>query len=541
MRLLPFLISLSLFASATSIAAREDAEQDSSRGVEIVPYIEAQQVVSMQLSPGDDVVTWTQLAAGVDAGISGRNSEASVSLRYERVIGYGEIADSDTITGIARGSVAVVPRTLTFEAGALATRTEVDGLGASTPGLFATNASSSSQLYSVYAGPTLQAAVGRMALTSAYRIGYTRVESPDITVAEPDSRRDDLFDESVSHSFAARAGFAPGEVLPAGVGIGVGWNRQDISNFDQRIDEKYVRADVTFPVSPTVAIVGGVGAERVEVSSRDVLRDGEGAPVIGADGQYTLDTGKPRQIAYETEGLIWDVGVMWRPSRRTSLEAYVGHRYGATTYHGTFGYAPSANSSFNLSVYHNITSFGGVLADALADLSTNFTAFRNPVSGDLTGCVTSLEGGNCALARLGPVRSSVFRNRGITASYGRKMGRTSLGLGAGYDRREYIAPDDSVLSAANGVIDQNYWVTAGASRQLDRQSGLSLSATATWLDSGFVDEDGSFGYSASLGYYRDLLVGLSATAAIGLDGITRDSLPDYTNASALAGLRYTFR
>jgi hypothetical protein len=37
-----------------------------------------------------------------------------------------------------------------------------------------------------------------------------------------------------------------------------------------------------------------------------------------------------------------------------------------------------------------------------------------------------------------------------------------------------------------------------------------------------------------------LLRGLSGTAAVGLDGITRDSLPDYTNASALVGLRYSF-
>ena len=42
------------------------------------------------------------------------------------------------------------------------------------------------------------------------------------------------------------------------------------------------------------------------------------------------------------DGLIWDAGVMWRPSRRTSLESYVGRRYGTMSYHGTFAYAPSS-------------------------------------------------------------------------------------------------------------------------------------------------------------------------------------------------------
>ena len=32
----------------------------------------------------------------------------------------------------------------------------------------------------------------------------------------------------------------------------------------------------------------------------------------------------------------------------------------------------------------------------------------------------------------------------------------------------------------------------------------------------------------------------TGTAAVGVDGIMRDALPDYTNASALVGLRYSF-
>ena len=190
------------------------------------------------------------------------------------------------------------------------------------------------------------------------------------------------------------------------MGVGAGWNRQDISNLDQRIDDRYVRGDVTLPVSPNVALVGGVGYEDVEVSSRDALRDADGEPIIGSDGRLVTDESGPRQIAYETDGLIWDVGVMWRPSNRTSLEAHVGRRYGSTTYYGSLSYAPSVNSSLNVSVYDNITGFGGQLTNALDLLGSDFQAARNPISGDLGGCVIGAEGNNCALAQLNSLRSS---------------------------------------------------------------------------------------------------------------------------------------
>ncbi len=89
--------------------------QRSSR-VRIDPYIEVSQIGVAELSPGDDVVTYTQIAAGVDASVTGRNNGGSVSLRYERNIGYDDDAlDSDTLTGIARGYASVVPGALTID------------------------------------------------------------------------------------------------------------------------------------------------------------------------------------------------------------------------------------------------------------------------------------------------------------------------------------------------------------------------------------------------------------------------------------------
>lgn len=526
--------------AAPGIAHAQDSAGEQRSRTRIAPYIEAAQVLSAELEPGNDVVTFTQLAAGVDASIVGRNSAGSVSLRYERLVGWGDAADVDTISGIARTSLALVPQTLTFEAGALAARTRVEGNGSTAIGAFGANADATSQIYSAFAGPSLQTQVGPMEITGAYRLGYTRVESPDALTLSPGADPIDVFDDSVTQQASVRVGTQPGTVLPVGVGVGAGWNRQDISNLDQRIDDRFVRGDVTVPLTPTLAVVGGIGYEDVSISSRDAVRDANGDPLIGTDGRLVTDTSAPRQIAYETDGLIWDVGVLWRPSRRTSVEAVYGRRYGSTTYYGTLSYVPDARSSVNVSVYDNITGFGGLLANSLDGLGTDFDAFRNPITGDLIGCVGSTEGGNCALAGLGSIRSAVFRSRGVNATYGRDLGRTQFGFGVGYDRRRFIAAAGTALAAANDAVDQNYWISAYASRQLDRASVLSLATSASWFESGFDSAGDGLGYSAVLAYDRDILAGLSGTAAVGLDGFSRDALPDFTVASALLGLRYTF-
>ncbi|MXO72327.1 preprotein translocase subunit YajC [Alteraurantiacibacter buctensis] len=527
-------------ASAPVQAGAESERPQRTGGVEIVPYIEAAQVLSAELSPGDDVVTYTRLAAGLDAGFTTRNSAASIGVRYERRIGYGDVEDGDTISGIARASLSLVPRQLTFEAGALAARSRVEGGGATTLGGSTIDNDSSSQIYAVYAGPTLQTRVGDLEVSGAYRIGYSRVEAPDGVVLAPGDQPVDYFDDSVSQMAAARVGIAPNTVLPIGVGVGGGWNRQDVSNLDQRIDDRHVRADVVVPVSPTLAVIGGVGYEDVEVSNRDAVRDVNGQPVRDAAGRYVTDTSSPRRISYQTDGLIWDVGVMWRPSDRTALQAVYGRRYGGSTYYGSFSWAASPRTSFNVGVYDNLSGFGGNLVNNLANLPTEFQAFRNPLSGDLGACVAALEGGTCSLANIGSLRSSVFRSRGINASVSRAVGRTSYGLAAGYDRRTYIAAANTALAAVDGLLDENYWAGAYLSQQLDARSGISGNGFVNWFDSGFDSASNGTGYAASVSYYRNLLAGLTGTAAVGVDGIMRDALPDYTNASALVGLRYSF-
>ena len=525
--------------SDTGSSSRGERPRGGRSGSHISPYIEAQQVVTAQLSPGSDVLTYSQIAAGVDATVSGRNSAASLSLRYERRIGWGDAGSGDTISGIARGYASIVPQTLRIDAGVLAARTRVENNGAAVLGPVGDDAAVS-KVYSVYAGPTLTSQLGEAKVDAHYRIGYTKVDSSDSLSTAPGQPAFDIFDESVAHDAGIHVATRAGTVLPVGIGAGAGYYREDISNLDQRVEDLHARLDLTLPVSPTFAVMAGVGYEDVEISARDAVRDGAGLPVL-AGGRFVTDKSTPRTIAYKADGLIWDAGVIWRPSRRTQLEAHVGRRYGTTSYYGTFSYAPSDRSSLNVRVYDNVAGFGGQVNRALAAMPAEFTVNRNPLSGDVSGCVAALEQGNCLNGALGSVRSATFRARGIGASYNIDLGRISAGVGAGYDRRKFIAAEGTVLAAANGVIDENIWLAAYLNGRIDRNSRYAVNLYANWFQSGASLDGDATALGASLAYYRNLTDRLTAMAALGIDGISRtEPLEDQWAASALVGLRYNF-
>ncbi len=509
------------------------------RGNRVVqPYIEVGQIVSAELSPGNDVVTFTQVAVGVDINVQGRNSGAAVSVRYERNIGYGDDSvDTNTISGVARGTLALVPNTLSLEAGALASRSRIDAGGGTTANPLVRE-DAESRIYSFYAGPSLNTRVGDVDVQGVARVGYNRFEADDALVTQAGNTID-VFDDSVTYLGQLRAGVSPGEVLPVGLAVTAGGFQEDIGNLDQRVRDLFVRGDVTLPVSRTLALVAGAGYEDVEISSRDAVRDANGVPVIGSDGRFVTDPNAPRRIAFDVDGLLWDVGVLWRPSSRTSLQASVGRRYDSTTYYGTFTYVPSQRSAFAVAAYDGVSGVGGTLNNALAGLSSDFEAIRNPVTGDFGGLVSGTEG-QALIGGVGSTRSAAFRGRGVRASYQRTMGRTVAALGAGYDRRTFIAAAGTVLAPVNGLTDESYYVIGGLTRQIGQDANITTNAYVNWFNAAGNNNDVT-AMGASAAYNQSITQRLVGRAAIAVDYFDSEfTAQDFAFATALVGLRYNF-
>lgn len=517
---------------------RDGAAGSGGKTVRIAPYIEFNQLVDAQLSPGDEVVTYSQAAVGVDAVVAGRNTALSASVRYEYHEGWGRRAsDGDSITGVVSGYTTVTPG-LTLNAAGLASRARSDGEAGGFGGAYS-RGGGDADIYAVQAGPSYAGRVGDLTVGANYRAGFTKI---DVNDDADDGRpvRVDTFDESVTHVADVQAGFAPGTVLPVGIGVAGSIYQEDVDLLDQRVRDAQARAIVTVPVSRTVQVSGALGYENVEISARDAVRDAQGNPVIGNDGRYVTNGSSPRFIAYETDGLIWDVGVMWRPSRRTALTAHVGRRYGTMNYNGTFSWAPDSRRTLSVAVYNTVSAFGGNLGRVLDDLPEDFVAVRNPITGDIGGCVSSLEGNNCLTGAFGTLRSSTFRSRGVAASYSMRFGAIDAGLGIGYDNRKYIAARGTVLAINDGRVEENYWLTANLGYTVDDRSGWYANAYANLIQSDLQLGDIT-NLGATAAYYRALTARLRATAALGIDGtLGNEFTEDFWTASALVGMRYNF-
>jgi hypothetical protein len=498
---------------------------------EIHPYLEVSQVLSAELEGGGETLTYTTVAAGVDGIIQTHRVTAQISYRYERNIPWEDnVADRDVHSGVAMISAQIVPGALNFDAGALATRTAGDGR------VFGvTNVDSAVNVYSVYAGPTVATHVGALAINGAYRFGYVEVDDD-----RANGTLNEDFDHASVHSLTASIGMAPGGGLPFGWTVGGGYVREDTGGrFDQSFEGGYIRGDVVFPVSPTLALTAGVGYEDAQASQSDFVRDVNGFPVIGPNGP-TPDPAAPRLLTYDLEDVMYDGGILWRPSSRTELQVRAGHRHGGTTVVGSVDHRFNPDASLHGEVFDTVETFGHLLTTDLNSLPSNFDAGRDVLTGGLGGCVFGNQGGGVCLDRaLQSINGNTFRLRGASLVVAGSRGLWSYGVGAGYANRRYYVP-----VGLGGVTvpaeDETYSVYGTVGRRLSRVSQIDFTAFASWYDSDLVGADGVSTIGASVDYSRTfMLEHLQLLAALGL--YHSDSGPvSSTVASGLAGLRYTF-
>ena len=514
--------------------ASESGRRAAPPRAEILPYVELNQLLIQELEPTSETLTYTTVVAGVDAAIRTRRVEAQASVRYEHQFGYDEgVADSDNLSGIVRAA-ATIGGGLSVEAGALAAQ---QGLGTiNSTGDDARGETLTT--YSVYGGPSFEKQLGAVTLGAAYRIGYSKVDADE---GFDGNFGVGGFDDSVSQAASVSAGVQPGP-LPVGLSAVAGWNREDAGLLDQRLDNKYVRGDVTVPITPALAAVGGIGYEDIEISERDALRDAGGVPIVDEDGRFVTDEASPRLLSYDQEGLIWDVGVLWRPSRRTSLEARVGERYGSTTYYGSFSWQPREETSVGIAVFDTVTGYGDYLTQKLSALPTSFRAVRNPLTGNLSPCVGATGGGLCLDDILGAADGAAFRARGVSASFSTVLGRWNTGAALGYTRREILASRLGANSLIAGSEDESWYGSLTASRDLDERSSLQTNIFASYYDPALDLFGDTLALGANASYGRQLWRGLSANAALGIDHQHTYDDSDFseTSASALLGLRYDF-
>ncbi|PKP91204.1 MAG: hypothetical protein CVT77_12910 [Alphaproteobacteria bacterium HGW-Alphaproteobacteria-16] len=523
--------------AASALAAMPATAQQ--RRTSIEPYVDAGQVLVADLSGGGEVLTYSTIGAGIDASVQSRRVEVQLSYKYERRIDYQkDVADGDTHSGLARAAVRVAPG-LTVEGGALATRARSDIRG-DAPGNLVGNVRNTSQVYSAYAGPTFHTGNGPASLSAAYRFGYTKVEAPDIPGVDPLAPPIDIYDSSTSHLAQVRAGVKAGTILPVGVSVAGAWQREEASQLDQRYDGKFARVDTVLPVGRGLAAVGGIGYEKIEITQRDALRDGDGNIVRDGAGRFVTDPASPPRIAYEVEGIFWDAGVLYQPSSRLMLEARAGRRYDSMSYTGSLQWQMSRRAAVQVGVYDSVQSFGRQLASDLAAIPTAFETPVDPFGDAFNGCVFSSAGnaaGSCLDNALGSIAAANYRARGVNGVLSMMSGPLNLGLGAGYANRRYLVPAGSSILA--GTSDEIFYGQFFASRALDARSGINGNVYLNYFQTDIAGAPSVLGAGANGSYFRSFGP-LSATASLGIYTFDIEGEGSSTSAQALLGLRYGF-
>ncbi|WP_244655578.1 hypothetical protein [Sphingomonas sp. CFBP 13603] len=532
---------------ATLLAAPAAAQ--AARRVTINPYIEASQTLYADLN-GGDVLTYTSLAAGVDAAIETQRVSGQLSYRYERRFGWGDdLGDQDIHSGLARVD-ARVTRNLTLEAAGIATRARSDIRGAA-PGLLVGNVDNVSQLYSVFAGPSFTDTFGPVVFNANYRLGYTKVETPTFGDTAVGGRRLDYYDDSIGNTATASATVAPGSIAPFGITLSGAYDRETASQLKQRYEGYYGRGDILQPISPYVALTAGVGYETIETSQKDAVVDATGTPVLDRDGRFITNAASPRRIAYRTDGVYYDAGVIWRPNRRTSVEAHVGKRYGSLSYTGTATYQASQSVGLSVNVYDGVQTFGRQLRTGIGNLPTSFlTGQQQGFGQQFNGCVFGTTGaapGGCLNDVFQSISTASYRARGVDGVIVATRGRSTFGAGLGYANRKLYAPNFAPGIVVTGIEDQSYYGQLFYQRSLTQASGVNADLFANYYDPGVANiapedvsgDDGVWSYGATGTYYHNF-GRLGTTASLGLYSFKVGDFDSEWSAQALIGARYQF-
>ena len=219
-------------------------------------------------------------------------------------------------------------------------------------------------------------------------------------------------------------------LLPVGITLSGLYTRESSGQLSQRYEGWFGRGDVLVLVSPTIALAGGVGYEKIETSQRDPLLTSAGDPALDEDGRFVTDRNSPRRIAYRTEGVYYDAGVVWRPNRRTEVRGSVGRRYGSTSYTGSLTYQASLTVGYSAIVYDTVTTFGRQLRTGLANTPTSFRVQRDPFAQQFGGCVFGTTGaspGGCFDDVFQSISTASYRARGIEGVVAATRGRSTSG------------------------------------------------------------------------------------------------------------------
>ncbi|WP_340316788.1 porin family protein [Rhizorhabdus argentea] len=505
-------------------------------------FLDLQQFGEMQLSgAGGDDVTYSEVSGGATGRINNRRIVASASYRLSyRIPETGDISKSVSQDGVMRLQANVIDEWLTVDSGAIATRSRVAAGGAA-PQFDSANPKNLTQTYSVFVQPSVVHRIGDLSVTASYRYAYTQNESGS-TGGVLTGLPADRFDNSKAQQGNLSLGM-DNSSLPFDWSVSSQYRRENISNLARHFRAFSTTAEVKVPITDFVALVTSGGYEQTRTSQRRALVDPlTGLPVLGKGGRFVVDPASPRLLTYDMDGLVGDAGIIWKPSRRTRLEARAGYRYGGLSMSGLLEMHPSERSGVTMVVTDRIESFGQGVSGGLADAPANLdlgqsldpaSSYQHCLFGKSPGT------GRCIGGALGQASANTYRERAASLIFNHRMRKWSFATSLGYSRRTYI-DDPGTLFSLDGVVDQSFFGDVVLTGQLTRNSGVSFSFSGNLFKNGQVGASDVLSGSFSSNYYRTFGRGIRAQASLAVESSKQDGVTADVSGRAQLGVQYQF-
>jgi hypothetical protein len=530
-------IVLGLFAGGASFCAAY-AERP-----QYGAFMDIQQIAEAQLhGPGADDVTYTEISGNIVAQISNRRILATGTYRLGyRIPELGDTDKSVTQDGVARLQANVIDEWLTLDTGAIVTRSRVDPSGAA-PATNVGNPKNLTQTYSAFFQPSLAHGIGDLGVSAVYRYAYTQNESGQTNTGSLGPPTD-RFDSSVSQQAALALAMQSG-ALPFDWKLSGEYQHENTTSLAQHLRALTVTGEIKLPLGASrVALVASGGYERTRTTQRKALIDPlTGFPVLGKGGKFVVDPASPRILTYEMDGLIGDAGIIWRPSRRTRVEARAGYRYGGLSVTGLVELQPSARSGLTFILTDQVQTFGSGVSGGLAGSAPDFDLDQsNDPTTSYQECLFGKQAGSgkCIGGALGQASARSYRERAANLIFSRSMRTWTLGGSFGYSRRTYF--DDPTLAVSlAGVVDQSIFGNLSIGKRLTRTSGVSFSFSGNYFMNGQVGALDVMSGSFSTNYNRSFGRGIQMQATIAVDGTKQENTTADVSGRAQLGLQYKF-
>jgi len=562
-----------LLAAASCVAYPASAETT------FEPFVEARLVGRMNEFDTDNFRYWGEGSAGFLSRFDSQRVDGSIRYRLIRRLPIGEnVSDRTRHQGSGSVSTELVRDYLYLSAdGNASVITPTFG------GLFDpdTDEPGNQQAFGAGVQPTFRHVFNnRIAVSGTYRYSLFEVEggSEPLRIGQPFSLARGFGGASDTRSQSASASIGNSRRSDrVRVRLLGNYQRDRIEQLDEHYRNLRGVVDGDLAVTRFLSLLGSYGYEDISDVQDSVLVDPlTGLPVTSPEGLLQRDPANPRTVNFEYKGPTYDAGVRLTPSRRTTLVARVGKRYGDFSAYGSFQQVLRSDLVFTAGYNDQLNTFGRLYT----------TFFNDPVTGQIVP-VGSFRGGGrrtpigtstCAygfdretgacLFNLTRIASgAVFRDRTAFATlqrgseqFANEEQRLYGYLSAFYSHRRYLGDRkpavpggvlgfDAALFLA-GTTDVSYGLTAYGERLLSRRSYAIFDLRAQ-RNQYSLSSDVKDVFISARGQYEMLVdrnVNLFATALVGKRYAEAGDTPlaqlfgvrDSTPVTFSVGVRYLF-